>query len=119
MLRELPAVRRRDPDEDLLQVVRTQALQYGLAVAGRARVSETVAEALVDNFAGQWLYLRNLDQPLAKDFEAFPDFDEALQASMKKTPLVMFYPGRYDGFSLRLFNTLADDHYYRAFRLVD
>lgn len=43
----------------------------------------------------------------------------ALQASMKKTPLVMFYPGRYDGFSLRLFNTLADDHYYRAFRLVD
>lgn len=34
-------------DEDLLQVVRTQALQYGLAVAGRERVSETVAEALV------------------------------------------------------------------------
>ena len=43
----------------------------------------------------------------------------ALQASMKDTPLVMFYPGRYDGFSLRLFNTLADDNYYRAFRLVD
>lgn len=43
----------------------------------------------------------------------------ALQASMKKTPLVMFYPGRYDGFSLRLFNTLTDEHYYRAFRLVE
>lgn len=34
-------------DEDLLRVVRTQALQYGLAVAGRARLSETVTEALV------------------------------------------------------------------------
>ena len=42
-----------------------------------------------------------------------------LQATMKDKPLVMFYPGRYDGFSLRLFNKLADDHYYRAFRLVD
>ena len=43
----------------------------------------------------------------------------ALQATMKKTPLVMFYPGRYDGFSLRLFNTLTDENYYRAFRLVE
>jgi hypothetical protein len=43
----------------------------------------------------------------------------ALQPVMKDTPLVMFYPGRYDGYSLRLFNTLADDHYYRAFQLAE
>jgi len=43
----------------------------------------------------------------------------ALQAAMEDVPVVMFYPGRYDGFSLRLFNALADDHYYRAFRLVE
>lgn len=43
----------------------------------------------------------------------------AMHAVMKTTPLLMFYPGRYDGFSLRLFNKLADDHYYRAFRLVE
>jgi len=43
----------------------------------------------------------------------------ALQPAMKDTPVVMFYPGRYDGFSLRLFDTLADDHYYRAFRLAE
>jgi hypothetical protein len=42
----------------------------------------------------------------------------ALHPHMKDTPLVMFYPGNYDGYSLRLFNTLAEDHYYRAFRLV-
>lgn len=42
----------------------------------------------------------------------------ALHPHMKDTPLVMFYPGKYDGYSLRLFNTLAEDHYYRAFRLV-
>ena len=42
----------------------------------------------------------------------------ALHAHMKDTPLVMFYPGNYDGYSLRLFSKLKDDHYYRAFRLV-
>ena len=42
----------------------------------------------------------------------------ALHPIMGTTPLLMFFPGRYDGHSLRLFNTLAEDHYYRAFRLV-
>ena len=42
----------------------------------------------------------------------------ALHPIMGKTPLLMFFPGKYDGHSLRLFNTLAEDHYYRAFQLV-
>lgn len=42
----------------------------------------------------------------------------ALHPVMGKTPLLMFFPGKYDGHSLRLFNTLAEDHYYRAFRLI-
>jgi hypothetical protein len=43
----------------------------------------------------------------------------ALHPVMQDTPLLMFYPGRYDGYSLNLFSKLADDHYYRAVRLVD
>ena len=43
----------------------------------------------------------------------------ALHPVMKDKPLLMFYPGRYDGFSLKLFNTLSEENYYRAFRLVD
>lgn len=35
-------------DEDLVRVVRTHAMQYALAVAGRQRLSEVVSEALVD-----------------------------------------------------------------------
>lgn len=38
---------------------------------------------------------------------------------MGSTPLVLFYPGVYDGQSLRLFGMLQDRPYYRAFRLVD
>lgn len=42
----------------------------------------------------------------------------ALHPLMKDTPLLMLYPGKYDGYSFRLFNKLSEDHYYRAFRLV-
>ena len=42
----------------------------------------------------------------------------ALHSLMQSIPLVMFYPGQYDGLSLKLFDKLTDDHYYRAFRLV-
>jgi hypothetical protein len=41
-----------------------------------------------------------------------------LHAVMGRTPLVLFYPGRYDGQSLRLFGKLKNDNYYRAFKLV-
>lgn len=41
-----------------------------------------------------------------------------LQPFMGQTPLVVFYPGLYDGQSLKLFGQLGEKPYYRAFRLV-
>ena len=41
-----------------------------------------------------------------------------LHPILDRTPLVMFFPGSYDGHELRLFNMLKDDNYYRAFPLV-
>lgn len=41
-----------------------------------------------------------------------------LHSKMGKTPLVMFYPGRYDGKHLRLFGKVQSNPYYRAFRLI-
>lgn len=35
-------------DEDLIEIVRTNAMQYALAVAGRSQISEAVSEVLVD-----------------------------------------------------------------------
>lgn len=34
-------------------------------------------------------------------------------------PVVMFYPGKYDGQELVLFSEIKDDNYYRAFKLVE
>ncbi len=41
-----------------------------------------------------------------------------LHPVVDKVPVVMFFPGSYDGQELRLFNTLKDDNYYRAFPLL-
>jgi hypothetical protein len=41
-----------------------------------------------------------------------------LQPVIGNIPLVVFYPGRYDGQSLRLFGKLRSANYYRAFKLV-
>ena len=41
-----------------------------------------------------------------------------LHPILDKVPLVMFFPGSYDGSELRLFNTFKDDNYYRAFPLI-
>ncbi len=35
------------------------------------------------------------------------------------TPLLMFFPGTYDGLSLKLFDEIKDDNYYRAFKLIE
>lgn len=42
-----------------------------------------------------------------------------LHRIVEKQPLIMFFPGTYDGGSLMLFNYLKDDNYYRAFGLID
>jgi len=41
-----------------------------------------------------------------------------LHPLMGNTPLVMFYPGKYDQLTLQLFGILASKNYYRAFKLV-
>lgn len=35
-----------------------------------------------------------------------------------KVPVVLFYPGKYDGQNLMLFSDFKDDNYYRAFPLI-
>jgi hypothetical protein len=39
-------------------------------------------------------------------------------APLGHTPLILFYPGEYDQQSLKLFNLIPSDNYYRAFKLV-
>lgn len=42
-----------------------------------------------------------------------------LHQVLDHVPVVMFYPGKYDGQELILFDEIKDDNYYRAFKLVE
>ena len=42
-----------------------------------------------------------------------------LHQVIDNVPVVMFYPGKYDGQELILLGEIKDDNYYRAFKLVE
>jgi hypothetical protein len=52
-------------------------------------LADSRAAALVENFAGQWLYLRNL-QSATPDIEEFPNFDDNLRRSMRRETELLF-----------------------------
>lgn len=43
----------------------------------------------------------------------------SLHQIIDNVPVVMFYPGNYDGQGLVLFGEIKDENYYRAFKLVE
>ena len=73
------------PDDALLDAAESGRLDSpeGVRVQARRMLADRKSSALVKNFGGQWLHLRNLAdaQP---DAERFPEFDEPLRESMRQ-----------------------------------
>ena len=42
---------------------------------------------------------------------------EAMQPYFSDIPILIFYPGTFDGYHLKLFSRLQPNDYYRAFKL--
>jgi len=103
------------PDDELTDMADAGMLHEPEALETQVRrmLEDPRAEALVDNFAGQWLYLRNLDGELAKDVGTFPDFDAELQASMKTEAEMFFRTFITEGRSLQELLT-ADETFVDA-----
>jgi mono/diheme cytochrome c family protein len=79
------------PDEELVEAAAKGRLKDPAVLGGQVRrmVADPRAERFVKNFAGQWLYLRNLPSTAPISFN-FPDFDEALRASMQRETELFF-----------------------------
>jgi len=71
------------PDERLLAQAKAGRLHEKPVLAAEASrmLDDPRASALTRNFAGQWLYLRNLDQQ-RPDTDLFPAFDTRLRSAM-------------------------------------
>jgi mono/diheme cytochrome c family protein len=79
------------PDDELLRLAETQQLrQPAVFNAQVARLlSDPKAAALVENFAGQWLQLRNLEL-VKPDPDRFPNFTAELREAMRRETELFF-----------------------------
>jgi mono/diheme cytochrome c family protein len=79
------------PDDELLNVASRGQLQNPAVLETQVRrmLADPKAEALVTNFAGQWLHLRNVPNVLPNS-DLFPDFDDNLRQSMRRETELFF-----------------------------
>jgi len=79
------------PDDTLLDLASQNKLHQPEILAREVRrmIGDPRAGALVTNFAGQWLELRNL-QGIQPDPEKFPDFDDNLRRAFRQETELFF-----------------------------
>lgn len=71
------------PDDELLDVAIAGKLRGSLEQQVRRMLADKRSNALVTNFAGQWLHLRNLSSA-TPDMRLFTDFDDNLRRAFRK-----------------------------------
>ena len=79
------------PDDQLLMAATSGRLQNPVVLEQQVRrmLKDERARALGSNFAGQWLYLRNL-RGLQPDADVFPDFDHNLRDALQRETEMLF-----------------------------
>ena len=79
------------PDERLFDLAKSGELakQDVLTAQVKRMLADAKSRALVDNFAGQWLQLRDLSR-LMPDPEKFPEFDGKLRSAMRRETEMFF-----------------------------
>jgi Protein of unknown function (DUF1592)/Protein of unknown function (DUF1588)/Protein of unknown function (DUF1585)/Protein of unknown function (DUF1595)/Protein of unknown function (DUF1587)/Planctomycete cytochrome C len=79
------------PDDQLLNLATLGKLKDPAVLDTQVKrmLADPRSKALVDNFADQWLYLRNLKN-INPDFETFPDFDDNLRQAMRQETDLFF-----------------------------
>jgi hypothetical protein len=79
------------PDDELLETAIRGSLKQPAVLEKEVRrmLADPRSEALVNNFAEQWLYLRNLAST-SPDARMFPDFDDNLRQAFRRETEMFF-----------------------------
>jgi hypothetical protein len=79
------------PDDELLNAAIEGKLKDPATLDKQVKrmLADPRSESLVTDFAGQWLFLRNL-RSVAPDPQSFPDFDDNLRQSMRRETELFF-----------------------------
>jgi hypothetical protein len=80
------------PDEALMNLATAGRLREPGVLAGQVRrmIADPRADALVSNFVGQWLQLRNLESKVQPDLLLFPDFDDNTRKAFRRETELFF-----------------------------
>jgi hypothetical protein len=80
------------PDDELLGLARTGRLRRPGVLEGQVRrmMADERFDALVSNFTGQWLQLRNLEDRVRPDLLLFPDFDDNIRKALRRETELFF-----------------------------
>lgn len=80
------------PDDELLDLAVAERLREPEVLEAQVRrmAADERADALVSNFTGQWLQLRNLEQRVIPDLLLFPDFDDNLRKAFRRETELLF-----------------------------
>jgi hypothetical protein len=106
------------PDDELLDLVERGALRNpGVLEAQVTRMmTDSRSSGFIENFVGQWLYLRNLDG-IYPDPTAFPEFDENLREAFQRETELFIDDQIHSDRSLR--ELLSADYTYVNERLAE
>ncbi len=77
------------PDDELFAEAERGTLRKNLAAQVKRMLADPKAEALVENYASQWLQVRNL-QLVQPDARTFPEWDQALATAMTRETELLF-----------------------------
>ena len=109
------------PDEKLLDLAAAGRLREPEVLSAQVHrmLSDDRSEALVDNFTGQWLQLRNLEAKVVPDILMFPDFDDNIRKGFRtETEMFFGYILRENRSALELLNadyTFVDERLARHY----
>ena len=79
------------PDEELMAAAIDGSLLEDDTLRSQVRrmLADSKSSVFCENFAGQWLHLRSLDE-MAMDTSRFPEFDDELRSAMKSEATMFF-----------------------------
>jgi hypothetical protein len=80
------------PDDELLDLAEKGQLREASTLEAQVRrmIADKRADAMVENFVGQWLQLRNLESRVKPDFLLYPDFDDNLRKGFRTETEMLF-----------------------------
>jgi mono/diheme cytochrome c family protein len=77
------------PDDELFRLAGEKSLRDNLEAQVRRMLQDPKARGLTENFAGQWLQIRNL-RTMTPDPGTYPAFDEPLRSAMARETELFF-----------------------------